>query len=84
MELIIWAGRHVYPDRILTHTHWGEAGGSGWPKFGSVIETKGKIFKAVQEISITSYILGFLATTSGALQWLFFYLYYFFLLRYSM
>lgn len=45
----------------------GQAGGSGWPKFGSVLETKGKIFKAVQDISTTSHIPAFLATTSGAL-----------------
>lgn len=68
---------------FLAQTHWGEAGGSGWPKFGSVLEIKDKIFKAVQEVSTTFHIPGFLATTSGALQWLFFYLYYFFLLLYS-
>lgn len=64
---------------FLTQIHWGEVGGSGWPKFDLVWETKNKSFqscpRAVQLDPSNS--PGFLASTLGALQWLFFYLYYF-------
>lgn len=66
---------------FLSQTHYGEAGGSEWPKLHPVLEIKGQIFKAFQKVSTTYCIPAFMTAPSGALQWLFFYPHYFFLLQ---